>query len=99
VAILGLYDRMQHLAVEEKRTPDSSLPDPSTWGISASETEWAYELWAQWRALGKPPNVSVLVNEIVNGYGGVITLLLELESIYAKTKQQLEEQSPKHGKQ
>ena len=89
---------MQKLAVEEKRTPDSSLPDPSKWGISASETEWAYDLWAQWRTLGKPPNVSVLVNEIVNGYGGVITLLLELESIYSKTKQQLEEQNPNRGK-
>lgn len=88
---------MQKLAIEEERTPDSSLPDPSTWGISASETEWAYELWAQWRALGKPPNVSVLVNEIVNGYGGVITLLLELESVYAKTKQQLEDQKPKNN--
>ena len=86
---------MQRLAAEEDRTPDSNLPDPSSWGISASETEWAYELWTQWRALGKPPNVSVLVNEIVGGYGGVITLLLELESIYAKTKQQLDEQKPK----
>jgi hypothetical protein len=90
---------MQRLSVEENKTPDSSLPDPSEWGISASETEWAYDLWVQWRALGKPPNVSVLVNEIASGYGGVITLLLELESIYAKTKQQLEEQKPKHGKQ
>jgi hypothetical protein len=96
---LRLYDRMQRLSVEENKTPDSSLPDPSEWGISASETEWAYDLWVQWRALGKPPNVSVLVNEIASGYGGVITLLLELESIYAKTKQQLEEQKPKHGKQ
>jgi hypothetical protein len=86
---------MQQLAVEEERTPDSSLPDPSTWGISASETEWAYELWTQWRALGKPPNVSVLVNEIVGGYGGVITLLLELESIYGRVRQQLNEQKPK----
>jgi hypothetical protein len=86
---------MQKLAIEEKKTPDSSLPDPSEWGISASETEWAYELWVQWRALGKPPNVSVLVNEIVGGYGGVITMLLELESIYAKTKQQIEDQQPK----
>ena len=86
---------MQKLAKEEQKTPDSSLPDPSTWGIAASETEWAYDLWVQWRALGKPPNVSVLINEITNGYGGVITLLLELESIYAKTKQQIEEQKPK----
>ena len=86
---------MRRLAVEEDRTPDSNLPDPSTLGISASEAEWAYDLWVQWRALGKPPNVSVLVNEIVGGYGGVISLLLELESIYGRTKKQLDEQKPK----
>jgi len=91
---------MQKLAQEEQKTPDNSLPDPSKWEVSASETEWAYDLWVQWRALGKPPNVSVLVNEIAGGYGGVITLLLEMESIYSKTKQQIEGEKPKpqHGK-
>lgn len=35
------------------------------------------------------------MNELINGYGGVITMLLELETIYEKTKQQLDEQNPK----
>ena len=80
------------LAISEKRKPDNSLPDPSELGFSVSETEWAYELWTQWRALGKPPNVSVLMNEIADGYGGVITMLLEMESLYDKTQQQIEDQ-------
>ena len=89
---------MQRLAVEEKRTPDSSLPDPSELGFSVSEMEWGYELWLRWRALGKPPQVSTLMKEISEGYGGVISMLLEMESLYSRTKQQLEEQSPNHGK-
>lgn len=94
LAILGLYDRMMQLAINEKRKPDNSLPDPSELGLSPSEVEMGYELWTRWKALGRPPQVSVLVNEIANGYGGVINLLLQLESIYDKTKQQLEEQKP-----
>jgi len=87
---------------EEKKTPDSSLPDPSNLGFSVSEMEWGYELWLRWRALGRPPQVSTLMKEISEGYGGVISLLLEMESLYSKTKQQIEEQQPKpqsrHGK-
>jgi len=86
---------LQDWAISEKRKPDTSLPDPSELGMSASETEWAYEFWLQWRALGKPPQVSMLMKEISGGYGGVITLLLQLESLYAKVQQQIEDQ---HGK-
>jgi len=88
---------MQALVIEEKKTPDTSLPDPSSVGFSVSEMEWGYELWLRWRALGKPPQVSMLMKEISDGYGGVISMLLEMESLYSKTKQQLEEQEPKHG--
>jgi len=89
---------MQSLVVEENKTPDTSLPDPSAVGFSASEMDWGYELWLRWRALGKPPQVSVLMKEISEGYGGVISMLLEMESLYAKTKQQVEEKLPKtHG--
>ena len=83
------------LAREEKRKPDDSLPDPSELDLTESEVEWGYQLWGIWRALGKPPNVSTLMREIAGGYGGVITMLLRLESIYDKTKQQLENQNPK----
>jgi hypothetical protein len=83
------------LAIQEKKTPDSSLPDPSKVGLSASETEWMYELWVLWRALDKPSNVSVLAKEIIDGHGGLIAGLLEIESLFAKTRQQLEEQNPK----
>ena len=85
---------MRNLAINERRKPDNSLPDPSSLGFAASETEWGYELWALWRALGKPPQVSVLMKEISEGYGGVIAMMLEMESLYDKTKQQLEEQNP-----
>lgn len=93
--VLDLYDRIDRLVQEEKKTPDNSLPDPSSLGFSVSEMEWGYELWLRWRALGKPPQVSILMREISEGYGGVISLLLEIESLYAKTKRQLEEQLPK----
>jgi hypothetical protein len=85
--------------VEEKKTPDTSLPDPAAVGFSASEMEWGYELWLRWRALGKPPQISGLMKEISEGYGGVISMLLEMESLYAKMKQQLEGEKPKlpHG--
>jgi len=83
------------LAIEEKRKPDSGLPEPSEVGFSASETEWMYELWTLWRALDKPPNISVLAREIIDGHGGLIAGLLEIESLFAKTRQQLEEQEPK----
>ena len=83
------------LATEERKKPDSSLPDPSELGFSASEAEWVYEMWVRWRALGKPPQVSTLMKEIAGGYGGVISALLQLESLYEKTKQQLDEQNPK----
>ncbi len=92
---MSLYDRMMKLAVEERRKPDSSLPDPSEVGLTPSEVEWGYELWSMWKALNRPPQVSVLMRELANGYGGVITMLLQLESIYEKTRQQLEEQNPK----
>lgn len=86
---------MQKLAQEEWRKSDNSLPDPLELGLLPSEIEWGYELWSIWKALNKPPQVSVLMNEIANGYGGVITMLLQLESIYEKTRRQLEEQNPK----
>lgn len=54
-----------------------------------------YNLWLEWRALGKPPQVSTLVKEITSGYGGLITALLKMESWYEKVKQQIENQSPK----
>jgi hypothetical protein len=74
------------------------LPDPDQLGLTASETEWAYELWTIWRAMGKPPNVSALMQDLARGYGGAIAMLLELESIYAKHKLQIEERKPKpHG--
>lgn len=92
---MGLYDRMMKLAVEERRKTDSSLPDPLELGLLPSEVEWGYELWATWKALGRPPQVSALMREIASGYGGVIAMLLQLESIYEKTRQQLEEQNPK----
>lgn len=82
------------LAIEEKRKPDNSLPDPSELGISASEVEWIYNLWSTWRALGRPPQVSVLMREMAGGYGSVISLLLQMESLFAKTQQQLEESEP-----
>jgi len=64
-------------------------------GFSASETEWMWDLWTIWKALGKPPNVSVLAKEIIDGHGGLIAGLLEMESLFAKTRQQLDEQNPK----
>ena len=85
---------MRALVIEEKRKPDNSLPDPAELAFSPNETKWGYELWTQWRALGKPPQVSVLMGEIANGYGGVITMLLEMESLYAKTQQQIDDQNP-----
>ncbi len=91
---MDLYDRLTRLAASEERKPDDSLPDPSEVAFSASETEWMYELWTFWRALGRPPNVSTLMKEIVAN-GGVVTGLLQLESMYAKVKQQLENQNPK----
>ena len=81
--------------MEEKRKPDNSLPDPALLGFTASETEWFWDLWVKWTALGEPPQVSVLVQEIISGYGGIIAGLLEMKSLYAKTKQQLDEQNPK----
>ena len=83
------------LAVDEKRKPDTNLPDPLELGLLPSEMEWGFELWSFWKALGRPPQVSVLMTELINGYGGVINLLLQLETIYEKTKQQLDEQTPK----
>ena len=53
-----------------------------------------WDLWTKWTALGEPPQVSVLVNEITQGYGGIIAGLLEMKSLYARTKKQLEEQNP-----
>jgi len=86
---------MRDLAINERKTQDNSLPDPSELKLSPSEVEMGYELWCIWRALDKPPNISVLIKEIAHGYGGMISLMLQLESLYAKTKRQLEEQSPK----
>ena len=83
------------LAASEKRKPDDSLPDPAEVDFSVSETEFIYELWTLWKAMGRPPQVSVLINELSSGYGGVITKLLQLESMYDKTKLQLENQNPK----
>ena len=83
------------LAIEEKRKPDTSLPDPSDLGFSASETEMLYELWSIWKALGRPPNISILIDELVRGHGGVIAGLLQMDTLYAKTQQQLEDQNPK----
>jgi hypothetical protein len=82
-----LYNRLIRLAAEERKTPSDSLPDPSEVGFSASETEWMWDLFVMWTALGEPPQVSVLVNEIISGYGGIIAGLLEMKSLYAKVKQ------------
>lgn len=92
---------MMALAVAEEKTPDDSLPDPSELGFSASEAEWVYVLWTQWRALGKPPQVSTLMKEIADGYGGVIAGLLEMESLFNKAKLQIENKKPrgKHAQQ
>ena len=85
------------MAVNEKKTPDDSLPDPSELGFSESELEWIYQLWLQWRSLGRPPQISILMKEFTDGYGGVIAGLLQMESIYARVKQQMENQSPNHA--
>jgi hypothetical protein len=82
------------LAIEEKKTPDDSLPDPSEVGFSASDTEMIYNLWVVWRALGKPPNISMLIKELID-YEGVIGGLLEMESLYARVQRQFESQNPK----
>jgi len=38
------------------------------------------------------------MQDLAQGYGGVIAMLLELESIYGKNKLQIEERKPKpHG--
>ena len=83
------------LAVEEQKKPDDSLPDPSEVAFSASETEMFYELWSIWHALGKPPNISTLANELASGHGALISGLLQMETLYARVKQQLENQKPK----
>jgi hypothetical protein len=53
-----------------------------------------YSLWTIWRALGKPSDISRLVNELATGHGALISGLLEMESLYASVKQQLENQNP-----
>jgi len=85
---------MRDLAISERKTQDDSLPDPSELKLSPSEVEWGFELWSLWKALDRPPQVSVLMDELARGYGGVITMLLQLESIYDKTKRQIENQNP-----
>jgi len=85
---------MRDLAISERKTQDDSLPDPSELKLSPSEVEMGYELWSIWRALNRPPHISELMTEIANGHGGMITLMLQLESIYDKTKRQIENQNP-----
>ncbi len=89
---------MMRLAIEEERTPDDSLPDPAELPFTASETEWLTDLWLQWRALGKPPQISVLMKEITDGYGGIIAAMLKMESLYGKARLQLENRKPKRKK-
>jgi hypothetical protein len=71
------------------------LPDPSEVGFSASETEWMYEFWIKWRAMGKPSDVSKLAQELATGHGALISGLLQMDSLYGRIQQQLKNQEPK----
>jgi hypothetical protein len=70
------------------------LPEPDTLPFEPDEFEFMYELWTLWAATDKRYLPSQLVPEMLSGYGRILTNLLEMESLYGKTKAYLKKQAP-----
>ena len=85
-----------NLAIREGNdTPDDSLPEPSDVPFTPDELDFIYEFWTVWCADGKKHLPSELIREFQLGYGWILTGLNYMESLYDKTKMQLNNQKPK----
>lgn len=70
------------------------LPEPETLPFDPDEFEFTYNLWTLWTATDKRYLPSQLIPEMLSGYGRILTNLLEMESLYGKTKAQVKKQAP-----
>ena len=73
---------------------DEGLPEPEQLSFAPDEFDLIYELWVLWVATDKRYLPSQLIPELQSGYGRILTGMLEMESLYAKTKAQLKKQLP-----
>lgn len=82
-----------NLAISEGSS-NENLPEPERLPFTPDEMDFIYELWTIWAATDKRYLPSQLVPELQAGYGRILTGLMTMESLYAKTKAQLKKQNP-----
>lgn len=89
-----MYDRLAQLAIHEGNEPDDSLPDPETLPMNVDEMGMLYELWLLWSATEKRYLPSQLIPEILSGHGRLLSGMMEMETLFMKTKAQIKKQKP-----
>lgn len=87
-----------NLAIREGSSSSDNLPEPETLPFDPDEMEWIYELWTLWTATEKRYLPSQLIHEMLSGHGRILTGLFDMESLYARTKQDLKNRMPTTNK-